>query len=331
MGYLHPTERVIGFLKYYRDPKGSWGGKERYSRAMPYYHVRFVADSLNSLFKQYPQYVWWSPVHFQLLPAIPLSKIRRFYFPEEMLHKIIDETVVGDLEAKASQFVNILADRAGVPLEIFGITGSILLGIANPKFSDLNLTFQGKQYIEPIHKTLIKLMEKKQDGFGPIPSDKNEDWLRSRAMRFPLSYRELKILRKRKWNNGDFEGTFFSLTPIRKDEEIKESYGDRFYKAIGSVKVQAVIVDSSESCYNPAIYRLGELAVLKSSISDIGAIDIGEVVSYEGIYANYARTGERVEIFGVLEEIMDRRNGAISYRIVLGTTQLGSQEYMRVL
>ncbi len=333
VGYLHPVNRAIGFLKYQTHSNGAWGAQQKYQRTLPYYHVTFVGQSLSTFLADYPDFHFFSPVHNQTLPAVPYSNIKKAFFPETWSSKIREAPKKSVLESKALRFIQVLAQHSHVPEDSFGVTGSLLLGIANPQFSDLNITCHQPDQLPALQKTITELIHSNREGFGPINPEKNRAWINSHATNFPLSSTEFEELRQRKWNNGTFEETFFSFTPIRSTKQIteRERYGQQYYRVIGPVRIYAKIKNDLESSYNPGIYQISTETILTQPHGiNIDPATLTSIVTYEGVYANYARTGEEIEAFGILEEVQDAHHCFLHYRLVLGTTQLGKTEYLRL-
>jgi len=112
----------------------------------------------------------------------------------------------------------------------------------------------------------------------------------------------------RRWNYGAYMGTYFSIHPVRTDTEVVEEYWESIYASVRSVKGTATVADASEAIYLPSIYRLEDVE------TDSG-VDVAEVASYEGLYADMFYPGERIEFSGVLERVEGRRN---IHRVVVG-------------
>jgi len=111
-------------------------------------------------------------------------------------------------------------------------------------------------------------------------------------------------------NYGVYYGTYFSVHPVRTDAEITEEYGDLRYTQAGPVEGGAVIEDSSESIYLPAIYRVSEVE-LKGLI-----VEVSEIASYEGLFCDMFEPGDVVEFRGALEHVTGRRSFD---RVVVGS------------
>jgi predicted nucleotidyltransferase len=142
------------------------------------------------------------------------------------------------------------------------------------------------------------------------------EWSRSRSSRLNLDFEILMNIAERRWNYGIFEGTYFSIHPVKVDNEINERYGDYFYTQRGVVRGTASITDNSGSIYLPAIYQVDEVKI-KPAMDN----EIRQLVSYEGLFCNLFENGERVDFEGVLEKVTG--NQEEYYRVVIGSSGFG--------
>jgi predicted nucleotidyltransferase len=173
----------------------------------------------------------------------------------------------------------------------------------------MDLTVHGAEASLRLKGALLEMRDE-QGTVQPFTSAKKEIWSRGRAGRFPLSFGELMEFAERRWNYGIFMDTYFSVHPVRTDEEMTEEYGDRIYTQLGAVKGRGIISDGSESIYLPALNRVEDV----ESENPQGA-QITEIVSYEGLYCDMFDPGDRVEFSGVLEQV----TGDAGYlRVVIG-------------
>jgi predicted nucleotidyltransferase len=317
--YLHPPDKYTAYLKYSPAPVGKWkGGENHYHRELEYYHVSRVADTIAYLERNYPHYVHYCPVRDIKFSMIPQEYVKRYYVPKQRLQEILDAPR-DTLEEEVRAFVSEIMACTGTREEDFGITGSILLGIHNPEFSDIDLLVYG---LENAAKVRAALKERRSARIRPVTGKVLEEWCASVANRFPLSYEEARYLAERRWNYGFFGERYFSVHPTRKDDEIRESYGDRVYREKGAVRIRAIVPDASESLFMPALYRIEEVKVIDGE----GALPLKEVVSYEGLYRDVVDTGEKIEARGKLESV----NGQYD-RLVIGTTMLKGEGYLKPL
>ena len=59
-------------------------------------------------------------------------------------------------------------------------------------------------------------------------------------------------------------------------------------------------------------------------------MDVREIVSYEGLYADVARDGEQVGFRGLVEQI-ETWGKELSHRILIGSTRLEGRDYIKPL
>jgi len=317
-GYLHPPDKYTAYLKYSPAPVGKWkGGEVRYHRELEYYHVSLVADTIVHLERNYPHYVHYCPVRNIKFSMIPREYVKNYYLPERRLGEIL-RTPRDPLEEEVCAFVSEIIACTGIRPEDFGITGSILLGIHNPEFSDIDLLVYG---LENAWKVRAALKERRSARIRPVTGKVLEEWCASVANRFPLSYEEARYLAERRWNYGFFGERYFSIHPTRKDDEIRENYGDRYYLERGAARIRATVSDASESLFMPALYRIEGVEVIEG---EAAAQQVREVVSFEGLYRDVVDSGAQIEARGKLESVNEQ-----TYRLVIGSTALKGQGYIK--
>jgi predicted nucleotidyltransferase len=115
----------------------------------------------------------------------------------------------------------------------------------------------------------------------------------------------MRVAEKR-WNFGYFDGVYFSIHPIRIDAAIIEDYGDNTYHRVGEVTGTAVVSDSSESIYLPALYKITDCEP---------CTEVSRIISFEGLYGSLFERGEKIEFNGILEEVRGKNPHK---RIIMG-------------
>ncbi len=317
-GYLHPPDKYTAYLKYSPAPVGKWrSGEIHYHRELEYYHVSKVADTVAYLERNYPHYVHYCPIRDIKFSMIPQEYVKKYHLPEQRLPEIL-KTPRDPLEEEVVAFVSEIIACTGITEKDFGITGSILLGIHNPEFSDIDLLVYG---LENALKVRAALKEGRSATISPVTGKTLEEWCDSVAGRFPLSYEEARYLASRRWNYGFFGDRYFSIHPTRKDDEIRENYGDKTYREKGWARIRAIASDASESLFMPALYRVEEVEVIGG---EVDALPLREIVSFEGLYRDVVDSGEEIEARGKLESVNEQY-----YRLVIGTTALKGEGYIK--
>ncbi|HER54547.1 MAG TPA: hypothetical protein ENO13_01455 [Candidatus Bathyarchaeota archaeon] len=134
-------------------------------------------------------------------------------------------------------------------------------------------------------------------------------------------------LYNRKWNLGFFENTYVSIHPVKTENEIKEKYGTKTYEPIGQVTLTAVVCDSVDSLFLPAVYKIKDVTLLENK----QLVDVSEVVTYEGLYSSLAENGEKIQVKGKLEKVTQKQNNQQHYRVVVGSPEGKGTEFIKIM
>ncbi len=328
VGPNHPPNRVISYLKYAPSKVGKWGkGMWRFRRVLKDYTIPSLLETFRLLEKEHPQYLFYSPFYNVLMTAVPSEFIAKHYKPEEKLTQIIEAKRSDMLQKKLKKFVSLLAEKSGVPLSHFGVTGSILVSIHRLEVSDLDIAVYGHKNSLAVKRMLIDSYGVKSSKIAQFQGSTLAAWCRNKTRGHPLTYDEALQIYRRKWNIGVFEETKFSVHPVKLEEEITEEYADKVYEGVGNAVVGAVVHQNVDSIYLPAVYQVREAKVIKGPT----ASDIEEVVSYEGLYSDIADVGETILIKGKLEQVTDRKNRRKYHRVLVGSPEGKGAEYIKPL
>ncbi len=318
-GHLHSPERYTAYLKYSPDSRGKWqNGAVAYRRELPYYHVRNVAHTLEYLQANFPDYVADCPVRGIRFSLIPRSSVVAYYDPQSRLASIMKNP--GDaLEQEAAELVGHLSELASIRRDAFGLTGSILIGMHNLEWSDIDLLVYGRDNARLLKQAIIR-----NQGVAPIGQPDYEQrlkWSRRVAERFPLSVDEAWAISGGRWNYGYFGKRYFSIHPVRSDAEVSEQYGDHIYRSVGEATIRAMVVRKDDAIFLPATYGVDNVEVL---FGQADATQIAEIVSHEGLFCDIADEGCRIEAAGQVETI-DGKPG----RLIVGAASQCRREYIR--
>ncbi len=91
------------------------------------------------------------------------------------------------------------------------------------------------------------------------------------------------------------------------------------------VKGEAIITDTSESLFNPHIYKIEKFKNNEENMVK----DVKEVVSYSGIYGGKFEVNDEVALHGKLEIVENKTTGALFHRIIIGSPEAGGHDYMK--
>jgi len=319
---LHPRDKVIAYLKYMPSPEGRWGRGERYRRMMPYYDVPSLLDTVSFLEREYPQYVHWVDQLGIKISAVPLRFIKRHFKPEERLKEII-ASPKDELEKLTAELAELISRASGVPEDVLGVTGSLLIDIHRVEFSDIDLVVYGRGNALKVREAINELVE--QGLLERVGGAKLSELIERRVRVFHLSREEALEITRRRWNRGVYRGRDFSVHPVKLEEEVQGSFEDVFYRGLGMAEVEATVVDDSDALFMPATYRVADVKVLKGPRV---AEEVEEVVSYEGLYIDLVHVGERLRARGKLEEVVDVRRGS-HLRLLVGGPEAKGWDYVK--
>ena len=327
VGYVHPPDRVLAYLKYIPSSKETiWQRKEiKYDRVLKYYSSVAVMDSMRILKKSKPNYIYFDKYFNIKFIGVPRSEIKVHYVPEKRLRKIIYEQK-DSLEKDLAELVSYLSEISGVNLEYFGISGSILLGIHNPKYSDIDLMIYGRDNSFKLLEAVNQVLNK---GYVSLPDRVTlEKWAFEISKHHPLTPSEAMKLYMEKKMRLVFKGKrVFSLHPAKLSNEIKEKYGDRIYEPICLVKIKGVVKNISDSIFLPATYIVNNVEIIEGSFKG----EIREVVTFEGLYAGLLKEGEKFIAYGKVEKVVEVKTGKTHYRLVVGSAEAKGKDYIKPL
>jgi predicted nucleotidyltransferase len=325
IGGIHPTQRVISYLKYRPQPQGLWGRKTRYLRTMKNYTVPSLQETLQLINAQYPQYLYYSRVLNTEISAIPIKHIQRHYKPEVKLVELFHREPRDSLQSSVIDLVSTLSQQTAIPPECFGITGSILTDIHQPSFSDIDLTVYGLNNGWKIRHYLQDTFQDNSSLFTRHRAKARQQVLARWSQRYPLTVTEAEQIYIRRWNYGFFHNTAFSIHPIQPRKEIEHQYADQQFHSMQMIEGSAKIVDVEKSLFLPAIYEITDFNDADRS----NKIVVHQIVSFNGLYNGIFEEGETVYVRGKLEKAEDKHRQQKYYRILVGSLLAKGQDYIK--
>ncbi|MEM3578666.1 MAG: hypothetical protein QXL54_00375 [Candidatus Bathyarchaeia archaeon] len=307
-GYEHPENRVFAFLKYIpsrfkelfqvRLLERTWRfGETELFRAEKLYTAKNYKTFLKVFRKNFPEYVYFCPFRRKEVISAPLDRVVEVFVPRERLKALIEAKARDELQELTVKFVQLVSGEAKVPLEDFGVHGSIALNMHSVE-SDIDVVVYGSQNFRRVEAAIEKLV-------------------REGVLTYVFNNR-LDAARRFK---GRFKNKVFMYNAVRKPEEINVKYGDYQYTPIAPVKFRCKVKDDSEAMFRPAAYKIEDC-------TSLGNLPLPEtVVSMIGCYRNVARMGQQIEVSGVLERVENLTSGKITYQVVVGSAE-SEEEYI---
>lgn len=313
VGYLHPPDAYTAYLKYRPNPKGKWErGDVRYERMMHVYSAAEVQSSSNWLLEKYPEYIQLDPVRGFKLPLVPWKSTVAYYLPEVRMAEII-RNPQDPLESKAKALVTLLSEASGVELSRFGVSGSILLEIHNPMFSDIDLLVYGQDSVHRVRDVMDELFG--ENKVKPYSGEEIQAWQLRQVRTLGVPARYAEQIAWSHWQRGRLGKTPFSITPVRMDGEIMNQYGSETYSPVETVEFTATIMEDEANLFVPARYFVGNISMEEGN-TELPALT--EVVSFEGVFSAVFNKGDHVRIRGMVEAIRDHQGNILRNQVIVG-------------
>jgi len=305
-GYEHPEERVFSFLKYIpsdleshfplRFLKKHWAlGQVKLLRPEKLYTAKNFQRLLETFLNHFPHYVYFCPFRGKEVISVPLKLIKRVYVPSQCLQMLVKRKRKDRLQKLALELVTLLSDESGVPLEDFGIHGSIALNMHTMK-SDVDLVVYGLHNFRNLEKVIKRLVD-----------------------RSILTYVFTKKIDEMRRHRGRYKNKIFVYNAVRKAEEIMFKYGEYKYSPVKPVTFQSQVVDDKETMFRPAVYQITDYHPLNSASKLAENEKPTRAVSMIGCYRNVARRGEKIRVSGTLERVENVETSEINHQVVVGT------------
>ena len=274
------TDRIGCILRYVPELDG-----ERTSLSGHRYRKYDFVESFAWIREHKPEYL-------NMVHRVPHGDVARVYKPEEEIGRVTARNVR----------VRRLLSHFNLPPGSFGCTGSLLCGLENAA-SDIDMVVYGDAWFSA-QRQLRHLV-----GIGVIPVMSAGMWRKVYEKRVPeIPFEAFVLHEQRKWNRGEFEGTYFDLLYTR-DYGNLDAVPPGAGEVLGRATIEATVTDASLSFDSPAVYTVDH-------------DEISRVLSFTHTYSGQALAGEVIEARGVVEQHGDER------WLIVGTTREAKREYI---
>lgn len=310
-GLIHPPGKVIAFPRFIPDPSGN-----RKIKCTAYKKVYSLSERLKFLEQNFPHYVVHDPVFDEKLCEVPVNAVKYHYKPAEKLQELRSSNRLGMLESLALQLAKLLKETANIPWNTIGISGSIMAELHTPS-SDIDPIVYGSENCRKVHSALRNLLSQKNGPFKPYTRKDLKALFDFRSRDTMMSYEDFVQTESRKFLQGRFLQRDYFIRFVKDWTEVGENYGDVHYVNVGYARVEATVVDDSESIFTPCFYRVSNVRVLEGPKIE----SVERITSFRGRFCEQARIGEVVIAQGKVERVLDNRQNREYFRLLLGNKQ----------
>ncbi len=276
-------EKIGCILRYVPDANG-----QRTDESGQRYNKIGFEDAYALIEKEKPEYS-------DIIQRVPVQDVVEVLKPDEHIQAL----------ASGDERISRLLTLFRLPKGKFGVTGSMLCGLAGPD-SDIDGVVYGNYFPTAQNRLRQGIMN------GTIEDLDEELWHRVYKKREPeLPYDEFLLHEQRKWNRGQIEGTYFDLLYTRDYADIQEISCSRG-EILGKEIITADVTDATLGFDSPARFYIDHP-------------DIDCILSFTHTYSGQVQKGETAQACGVIE-----RHGDTCW-LVIGTTRQAKGEYIRSL
>jgi predicted nucleotidyltransferase len=314
-GLIHPPNRIVAFVRYFPDKKGS-RERGRYT----YGKVYSFSDRYKLLKEKYPEYLVHDPMFDETICEVPVDHVKQLYDPIVKLRLLENNRDLDPLESKALRLAAFLKERSNVPKDEIGVTGSILVGLNNGN-SDIDVVVYGSTNCRKVNMVLKQLLIDLNSPFEAYSSNDLKRLFDFRSKDTAISFENFLRTESKKAFQGKFMNTDYFVRFVKDWNESNEKYGDVQYKALGQAKVKATVTDDSESIFTPCRYQLENAKFVNRRKS----CPVAEIVSFRGRFCEQAKSGEHVEAHGKVEKVTHLKTNEAHFRLLIGNN---SSDYM---
>ena len=305
-GLVHPSDRVIAFIRFTPDPNGDRRRGETRYRKVYALHERYEL-----LKRKFPQYLVFDPVFNQWLCEVPTEAVKRHYEPAVYLSQLRRKSLPDELEKQALELAQLLHSESGVGWSALGISGSLLVGLHKPK-SDIDLIVFGSKSCRKVYNTLSSLIRCMKGNLKSYSEQDLKELFDFRSKDTITGFEDFVRTESRKLLQGKFHERDYYIRCVKEWNEVPETYGTVQYKSVGEAKLHAIVTEDSEMIFTPCTYPIDDTQVLQGKCAEAPR----EIVSFRGRFCEQARKGEEVVARGMVESV--KTGDAEHFRLLIG-------------
>ncbi|MEM1514609.1 MAG: nucleotidyltransferase domain-containing protein [Candidatus Bathyarchaeia archaeon] len=309
LGYTHPPDGYICDIEYAPSEIYQSSNTKAYRSDGKRVFYKFYGDEgWKFLLEKYPKYMLDQRFLGRKVIGVKHEDIKEIRRPEDKLRQLIGSSLTDEL-IRALQSLLIIFEDQGLPLENFGIFGSLLHGFHNPKFSDLDIIIYGRKHLEEIRDVLNELYNQ---GRYPLKNEFADDspisgkvwhFRNINPMEFLLHQRRKLIYavfhdKSSGWRiKAEFE-------PVKAWQEISNEYQEIISTSrVGWIKAILKVINDEDGPFMPSIYYVEPVEILEGPRCD----DILKVISYVEEFRMQCFRDEIVYAEGNLERVNTKK------------------------
>lgn len=253
----------------------------------------------------YPDFIFHSQYVDAELHGVPLNRIKKIYYPEETIDRLLNSSTPDSIQKDAINFIELLL-QTSIDKQSLGVTGSLMLD-THDSDSDIDMVVYGRENFFNVRAAIKDLMKSGQLNY--LDEAFWQDAYQRRDC--SISFEEYQWHELRKFNKCISGTTKVDVSMLPDEAERVKEYGP--FKKSGHEKIDATVITDTYSFDFPARY------IIKHE-------SINEIVSYTATYTGQAKKEEKIEAAGYVEQGSDGKK-----RLLVGSSREAMGEYIRVM
>lgn len=307
-GQVHPPDSIVAFIRYFPDENG-----KRIKNGRRFGKVYSLSRRYALLKERFSEFLVYDPIFDETICEVSLDRVVEHYEPAATLQEIRSSTELDPLQSRALHYAELLKEAAGVSWKALGISGSIMIGLHTLE-SDIDVIVYGSKNCRKVYTALRSMFNSKHELVRPYTLNELKTLFEFRSKDTGTGFEDFLRTEQRKVMQGKFVETDYFVRFVKDWNEIGENYGDVRYRNVGYSKIEAKVVDDSESTFTPCTYEVENV----NPIEGFKSKTVTEIASFRGRFCEQARTGEIVVAAGKVEHITDSRRKQEYNRLLVG-------------
>jgi predicted nucleotidyltransferase len=273
-----------------------------------YRRIPTLVDEYRYLVERYSYFINFDDFYGREVPLVPVNSIEFIYNPLKKAEELIASSTPLDLVLEdVKEMVEDIAMATGV--KDIGVSGSVLVNLYT-NTSDIDIVVYGVDNGVRVYRYLLEVVGK-DPRYRRYSPENLYELFRRRVLETPITLKYFVEQVSRKVLEGYFKNREYFVRLVKYSWE-EPSYGSYRCRKLGKTLAKLRVVDDRESIYTPCRYRVEVVEHIKGV-----KVDIEEVYSLRGRFAEIAKKDDIVIAFGTVE-LIEMKNSRVFYRLYLG-------------
>lgn len=306
-GYSHPPSAYICDVEYAPETIfKSTDPRAFRNRGQEAFYKFYANEGWNFIQSKAPRYMIPCEMLGRKVVGVNYSDIVEIRKPDVEFRKLVNNETGDGLLGAMRDVQEVMGQSSGLPIEDFGVFGSLLHSFHNPMFSDIDLTIYGRRNAEKLRDTLRELYKtdssRFRNEFETTQSIRKKNWhFQNFSLEEYVWHQRRKLIYALFADEKTGRTIKTEFEPVKNWKEISNEYNSRTkISPRGWTRMLACIKEDFDVSFIPSVYTIEPLNVLEGTRE---AQEVSQIVSYMEEFRMQAVKDETVYVEGNLEEV----------------------------